>query len=204
MRGGPSRRGRGGASRALDYLEIDKNVDASRVAVIGHSRGGKAALWAGATDPRFALVSSNCSGSTGAALSRGKTGETITQINTQFPHWFSTKYKSFNNHPEALPLDQHWLLAAVAPRLLYVVSAHEDGWADPESEFLGAVAASPAYELLGQKGLVTSNLAQTDVPLTEGRIGYHRRTGKHGLTLWDWGRLMDFADAKWRAAKQRL
>ena len=186
-----------GASRAMDYLQTDGDVDKTKVAIIGHSRGGKTALWAGATDPRFALVVSNCSGQTGAALGRGKTGETLAQINQKFPHWFATNYQKYNHQPDARFFDQHWLLAAIAPRLLYVVSAQDDSWADPRSEFLGALAASGAWELNGEIGLRPQEWPQTDQPMQTGKIGYHRRAGGHGLTAWDWARVMDFAHNQW-------
>lgn len=171
-----------GLSRAMDYLCTDSDVDASRVALVGHSRLAKAALWAAATDRRFAMVAANESGCGGAALSRRAFGETVGIINRSFPHWFCDNFKKYSENEQALPVDQHELLALIAPRPLCVGSAADDLWSDPKGERLSLEAAVPVYELYG-KGCSE-------------RLGYHIREGRHEIKPEDWDQYLRHAD-KW-------
>jgi len=180
-------------SRAMDYVVTDKAIDAKRVAVFGWSRLGKAALWAGANDERFAMVISNESGAGGAKLFHRGVGENIRRLCTVFPHWYAANFKKYMDKDTLLPFDQHQVISLVAPRPVYIASAVDDKGADPQGEFAAAKAAESVYLFLGKTGLP----AQTIPPLNQsvqGQIGYHIRTGGHDVTLYDWKQYLNFAD----------
>lgn len=185
-----------GLSRMLDACGTVKSVDASRAAVIGHSRLGKTSLWAGAQDERFGMVISNNSGEGGAALTRRDFGETTKIITTAFPHWFCRTYGTYAENAPALPVDQHMLIALIAPRVCCIASAKEDEWADPKGEYLSGHYATPVYELFGKTGLSNPEPPALNTPVGQD-IRYHYRTGKHDVTDYDWEQYLNAADATW-------
>lgn len=181
-----------GLSRAMDYFENDKDIDEDKTIVFGHSRLGKTSIWTGVRDERFAAVVSNNSGCGGAALSKRRFGETIWKINSSFPHWFCRNFRKYGKNEKSLPVDQHQLLALIAPRPVYVASAQGDRWADPKGEFLSAYHASRVYELYGKKGLEKETMPAVDQPV-QNTVAYHIRTGKHDVTDYDWEQYIKWA-----------
>jgi hypothetical protein len=187
------------ASLVLDYLETVPQIDASKAAVIGHSRMGKTALWAGVLDPRFFAVISNDSGCGGASISRGKRGETIGKITTRFPYWFCRNYQRFADHESEAPFDQHMLLSCIAPRAL-LVEGFDELWFDTKGEYLSVKAASPAWKFLGKKGMPKVEWPDDyDTSAIGPYLGYVRRKGDHGIAPIDWMWMLDFAEGVWKA-----
>lgn len=182
-----------GLSRAADYLVNDRDLDRTRIAVVGHSRMGKAAMVAGAFDDRFAVVIPLQAGCGGTSPNRGTVGESVKRINTSFPHWFNAAYKTFNDQPDRLPFDQNALVALVAPRPVLFSNAVEDTWANPEGQFQVLKAAEPVYKLLGAGGLDAAQMPETG-KLVSSTLGYAIRPGKHSMTAEDWAFFLDFAD----------
>ena len=183
-----------GASRVMDYFEKDADINAKKVAIVGHSRGGKASLWAAAEDQRFAICVTNCSGNTGAALARRQFGERISRINTSFPYWFNTNYKKFNDNEGSLPVDQHMLIALVAPRPVYATNASKDLWADPTGTFLSLKNAEKVFSLYGLRSNLPANPPGINKPVIQSQIAYHNREGEHDLTAYDWSNFIKFAN----------
>ena len=190
------------ASRVMDYFLTDKDIDAKRIAIVGHSRGGKTALWAAAQDQRFSMVFSSCSGSTGASLARRRYGETISLINKQFGHWFNNNYRNFSNNVDNLPVDQHMLIGLIAPRPVYTTNATQDRWADPYGSFLSLVHAKPIYDLYGAKVILPPSMPKTNSPILNSAIGYHFREGAHDLNVYDWTNFIKFATVNYSAQKK--
>lgn len=182
-----------GLSRALDYMETDKDINAKKVAIMGHSRLGKTVLWAGARDTRFALVLANSSGEGGASLARRNYGETIKHLNVRFPYWFCKNYEKYGDHVEQLPVDTHELIALIAPRYVHLGTADQDQWGDPKGEFLAAVAAAPVFRLLGKHGLESESMPGVNQAIMTD-VGFHYRAGKHEVLPFDWDQYLKFAD----------
>ncbi len=188
-----------GAMRVMDYLVSDPDIDANRSMLVGHSRGGKAALWTGAQDPRWAIIVANESGAGGAALSKRKFGETVEIINNGFPRWFTPNFEKYNGRESELPLDQHMLIACMAPRGVYVTAAEEDRWADPKGMYLALYHASSVYEeIYGISVALPEQMPEINSPTQNPYAGYHIRDGEHNLKLYDWEQFLNFADKHFR------
>lgn len=183
-----------GASRCLDYFETDPDINYRQVAVVGHSRGGKTALWAAAEDQRFAMAVSNESGCGGAALARRKYGETVSRINSAFPHWFCTNYSKWSDNEENMPVDMHMLIALIAPRAVCVTSASDDLWADPRGSYLSLYHSLPVYQLYDKNTSIPEKMPPLNRQVIGGKIAYHVRDGAHNMLLKDWNWFMDFGD----------
>jgi hypothetical protein len=185
-----------GLSRVLDYFETDPAVDSGRIVVVGHSRLGKTALWAGASDPRFALVYSSCAGEMGSALARRDYGEVVDDLAESLPWQFAGNFQKYAGHWNDLPVDAHMLIALIAPRPVFITGATQDQWADPRGEYLAVIAAGPVYRLLGARDLGTDSYPPpVDTPLITGDLGFHYHTGGHIMSDSDWKAFLDFADA---------
>jgi hypothetical protein len=182
-----------GMSRAMDYLETDKAVDARRVAIYGVSRLGKTVMWAGARDTRFAMVIASCSGEGGAALSRRNYGETIAHLvaPTRYPYQFCANYAKWANRVNEFPVDANLLVALMAPRPVLLQTGNQDYWSDPKGEFLAAVAAGPVYQLFGKQGLETDQWPPAGTPIFH-TIGYYMHDGGHGTLPGDWDQFLAF------------
>ena len=183
-----------GAMRAMDYLETDNDIDHKRVAIMGHSKMGKTTLWTAAQDERFALAIAAQSGCAGAALWRRKSGETLKKMVTRFPYWLCRNAWKFVDQEDDLPIDQHMLLACIAPRPFYVHSGVKDTWADGRGEYLSAFHASEVYKLYGKKALDSEESPPVGEAIIESHVGYHIREGGHSIQSFDWKRFLDFAD----------
>jgi hypothetical protein len=170
-----------GLSRAVDYFETDKGVDAKRIAIFGVSRLGKTVMWAGAHDPRIAMVIASCSGEGGAALSRRNYGETIAHLTepTRYPYQFCANYGKYAHDVDKFPVDANELVALMAPRPVLLQTGNKDFWSDPKGEFLAAVAATPVFHLFGKQGMESDKMPDAGQAILN-TIGYEMHDGGHG------------------------
>jgi len=189
-----------GLSRIMDYLETDQAVDAKRVAIVGHSRLGKTVLWAGAADPRFAMVFSSQGGELGSSIGRRDFGESIDDMAQNFGYQFAGNLQKYVGHWNNMPVDTHMLISLIAPRPLLITGGTGDQWSDPHGEFLGEVGAARVYRLLGAKDLGTTEWPKPETPLISGDLAYYLHTGPHDITKEDWAVFLNFADRYWKSA----
>lgn len=184
-----------GISRAIDYFETSPSVDAERIAIVGISRLGKTVLWAGANDPRIAMVLASCSGEGGAALSRRNYGETIAHLTapTRYPYQFAANYAKWADRVDEFPIDSHFILSLIAPRPVLLLTGNTDKWSDPYGEFLAAKAATPVFELLGAEGIQTEDMPAAGEPLLS-TLGFYMHEGGHGMVPADWDVIYQFME----------
>ena len=182
-----------GNSRIIDCLQSIKEIDSSKIAVTGQSRLGRTAILTGALDERVTLTLGNNPGCMGTAISRRRFGERIDLICGLFPYWFSPNLKKYFDNEAALPVDQHNLVACIAPRLVYVASASEDYWGDFKGELMGLVEAEKVYKLFGAKNLPNMENLEIEKPFMGDAMGFHLRAGKHNMMPYDWENYIAFA-----------
>jgi len=187
-----------GASRIADYLQSDRNVDGSRIALYGFSRLGKTVLWAAAQDERFKAVFSGCAGEMGSALARRDWGETVDDMAQNFPWQFSESLQQWPGRWSEMPVDAHMLISLSAPRPVFVTGGTGDQWSDPKGEFLAQVAAGPVYRLLGARDLGTTAYPPPDTPVISGDLGFNLHTGPHTATPGEWATFVDFLSRYFR------
>lgn len=184
-----------GAMRVMDYFETDQDIDQQKSILIGHSRGGKSSLWTGANDERWGIVVANESGAVGAALSKRKFGETVEIINNGFPYWFTPNFEQYNQKESDMPFDQHMLVAAIAPRGVYITAAEEDQWADPKGMYESLFHATEVYrQIYGMSVSLEKQMPEINDPTDNSNIGYHIRDGEHDLKTYDWEQFLNFSD----------
>ena len=183
-----------GMSRAIDYLVTDPAINGKEIAIAGHSRGGKTSLWCGAQDQRVAMVISSCSGCSGAAITRGKTGERIKDITTNIGYWFCTNYKKYADNEDTMPFDQHLLLGLIAPRPLYLSERSFDAWCDPRAEYESLKQVSKIYQIYGKPSPIKENIPEPEEGFVSGNLGFHIKSGRHNMEDYDWERYLNFCD----------
>jgi hypothetical protein len=193
-----------GAMRVMDYFETDDDIDHQQSMLVGHSRGGKSALWTGANDERWGIIVANESGAVGAALSKRKFGETVEIINNGFPYWFTPNFEQFNQNESEMPFDQHMLLATIAPRGVYITAAEDDEWADPKGMYESLLHASEVYEkIYGISVPLSDRMPAINNPTDNPYAAYHIRNGEHDLKLYDWVQFLNFADRHFHINKTK-